>query len=633
MVTTSLDGIWRLKALCPMRSSGIESGSEYDMSVPGSLHDTLIKEGLAGEPYDGEEIIRSRWIGASAWSLSHTFSIEKGNSRFFIKCGGLSASVITINGKEALRQNDGEAMLLDATELLEDGDNRLEIIFGKDGISTEFPGVWKSIKLLSDPDLIIAGSEAEPDYRDGKWRLSVVISAIAGKDTEAEYSVSVNGKTETGSLHIPEGSGEYAISIDPGTVSEWWPSGMGAQPIYPVSVSIGGYQSNRNVAFRTVSMLREGLFVNSRRIFMKGAAYSSDNLIPSRTSYAYIDRLTRSAGEANMNTLLMRTHAGRTLRDAAARSGLLVLEEKRTNAVPEALSAPSFPSKATLERIWKDGERNISSTAADLHGGGSGRILSGIADSFLFPAEERKLVYLSQIKAVETATQCAAKQRIKNGHGMILSRLSDPWPAISDSSIEYGGKWKLLQYAARSFFSPLAPMIVSDGKNISIYFVNDTLSKQEAEFSMKIRDFSGTKRETREYSAAADPGTLVKVADYPISRVDSSKMFVYVKMSTKDVLRERTLLLDTPKKLQLEDPRMKVETAKNGPRSFSVKLTVERPAFCTALESQVRGLFSDNVISVRPSAEKTVFFRADEDTTLEEFTAGLKVMDLYTAMH
>ena len=92
------------------------------------------------------------------------------------------------------------------------------------------------------------------------------------------------------------------------------------------------------------------------------------------------------------------------------------------------------------------------------------------------------------------------------------------------------------------------------------------------------------------------------------------------------------MLLDKPKNLALENPKLKVSAMKNGPRAFSVKIMAEKPAFYVALSNVENGLFSDNMITVRPSAEKTIFFKAEEDITLEAFEKGLKVMDLYTAM-
>lgn len=638
MITTTLDGTWKLRAVSPMKSSGIAQGSEWDMNVPGSLHDTLLANSLISEPYDGTEMARISWVGESAWSLKRSFMVEQKSKLTFLKCGSLSAATILINGRKAATKHDDSPLLLDAAEYIEEGENTIEILFSGQGTETEyekmrFPGIWRSIKLISDPTLIIAGSEAETEHRKGRWYLDVIIPAIAGEDTEASFAITINGRTENGKLRIPKGNGEYLISIDPGDVSQWWPAGTGSQPIYPVTISINGYESTRNVAFRTASLLQDGLFVNGRRIFLKGAELGCTNLIPSRTDSAFLERLTRGASEANMNTLVLQTYARRSLRDAAIRNGLLLIDKGETGNIPKAISAPSFPSKETLTRIWNGDERNISSAAADLHGEGAGRIVSSIADSFLFPSEEGKIVYLSQIKAAKLASDRNASNRINDRHGMLLSSLTDPWPAISDSAIEYGGKWKLLQYAARSFYSPLAPLLIDDGKVISIYFVNDTLQKEEAEFSIKLRDFSGSKKDTREYSAVAEACSIVKVGEYPLHRIDRTRCFIYAKMSTKDILRERTMLLAKPKELKLEDPKLRTEVAKNGPRSFSIKILVEKPAFFVSLDTPEKGIFSDNMVTVRPSAEKTIFFRAEEDIQLETIRNGLHVMDMYTAMH
>ncbi len=633
MITTTLDGTWQLKAVSPMITSGIEQGREWSMPVPGSIHDTLLADNLIPEPYDGLEAEETRWIGESLWSIEKTFSFSRTEGPVYLKCGGLSACRVILNGKTAAEKNDDSPLLLDVSEYIVNGENRIEIQFIPCRSSISFPAVWRSIRLLSDPVLIIAGSEAETENRNGKWILDVIIPAIAEKDTEAEYEISINGKTEKGRLSIPKGSGDYLISLDPGDVSQWWPAGIGGQPIYPVTISINGYKSTRNVAFRTWNLLSDGLFINGRKVFMKGAEIGELNLIQPRTDYVYIERITRGAAEANMNTLIQQKYTGRSFKDAALRSGLLSIEKEALRSIPKSVSVPSFPSKETLDRIWNNGERNIASKEVDAHGDCTGQILSSVADSFLFPRDERKLVYLSQIKAAWSASEKAAWNRVHGKNGLILSSLTDPWPEVSGSCMEYGGKWKLLQYSARAFFSPLAPLMIDNGKSIDIYLVNDTLQKHEAEFSIKLRDFSGTKRDTREYTVTADAGTIIKVAEYPLHRVDRTKNFLYVKMSTKDILRERTMLLDKPKNLSLEAPGIRMETYKNGPRSFSVKLKAERPAFCVALSSALAGLFSDNMITVRPSAEKTVFFRSDEDASAEEFAESLKMMDLYTAMH
>lgn len=37
----------------------------------------------------------------------------------------------------------------------------------------------------------------------------------------------------------------------------------------------------------------------------------------------------------------------------------------------------------------------------------------------------------------------------------MCAQLNDIWQGVSWSSVNYGGKWKLLMYAAKNFFNPL----------------------------------------------------------------------------------------------------------------------------------------------------------------------------------
>ena len=77
-----LAGIWTLEALSPMRSSGIAQGRCWDMSIPGSIHDTLLGNGIIEEPYDGTEISRTSWIEESAWKAEARFTVAKGSDSF-----------------------------------------------------------------------------------------------------------------------------------------------------------------------------------------------------------------------------------------------------------------------------------------------------------------------------------------------------------------------------------------------------------------------------------------------------------------------------------------------------------------------------------------------------------------------
>jgi hypothetical protein len=78
------------------------------------------------------------------------------------------------------------------------------------------------------------------------------------------------------------------------------------------------------------------------------------------------------------------------------------------------------------------------------------------------------------------------------------------------------------------------------------------------------------------------------------------------------------------------DPELKSEIRKVG-KNFELTLSCTRPAFWISLDQgAIKGTFSDNFFSIRPTAPKTVTFVTDEEVSLENFKAAFSMMDLYT---
>ena len=76
------------------------------------------------------------------------------------------------------------------------------------------------------------------------------------------------------------------------------------------------------------------------------------------------------------------------------------------------------------------------------------------------------------------------------------------------------------------------------------------------------------------------------------------------------------------------------ELTKADSKTIYIKLRSEKPALHVALvASGIRGIFSDNLISIRPSAEKTIIFSAEDDIDETEFRSKLRIYDLWNAMH
>ncbi|GFU32736.1 beta-mannosidase [Nephila pilipes] len=134
-------------------------------------------------------------------------------------------------------------------------------------------------------------------------------------------------------------------------------------------------------------------------------------------------------------------------------------------------SYPSFESMANVTNK-EDWTYPLSCLVSHRqhHPFGNLQISTMIAKHFKLPVASCKIkgfkdfLYLSQIiQAVAVKTESEKYRRsqseIVNGEGKTMGalywQLNDIWPGPSWASIEFGGKWKMLHYYAKNFFSPL----------------------------------------------------------------------------------------------------------------------------------------------------------------------------------
>ncbi|MDR1145026.1 MAG: hypothetical protein LBK71_02700, partial [Verrucomicrobiales bacterium] len=146
----------------------------------------------------------------------------------------------------------------------------------------------------------------------------------------------------------------------------------------------------------------------------------------------------------------------------------------------------SFPSLTVAESFCPPEELNAFSATFETHQkckaagqtvSGSQMIFHYILERYRLPGDYRAAAYLSQLNQAHCLKVGIEHFRRLQPRcmGTLYWQLNDCWPAVSWSSIEFGGGWKALHFAAKKFFNPLLVSVVrrgADGAGRGNYYRN-----------------------------------------------------------------------------------------------------------------------------------------------------------------
>ncbi len=298
----------------------------------------------------------------------------------------------------------------------------------------------------------------------------------------------------------------------------------------------------------------------------------------------------------------------------------------------------SFPSFSTVKRFCPESQFNISSPVMEHHQksiNSNFAILENFSRYFRFPTSFEHMLYLSQVQQALALSAAISYWRSLRPYcmGTLIWQLNDSWPCTSWSAIEYGGKWKLALFEAKKLYAQMTPLSYVKDDTLFVYAANDTADEKEAKISVKFASFKGEKVKHMVFKQLLPPESMTLIAKVPLRGFKKDEIFAYIKLSTTSLYREDLQFLTPPKHCKLQDAALKCDVRKNG-KNFNISLSCTYPSFYIALDAgALKGNFSDNFFSIRPTAGKTVTFTCEEDITLEEFKEILTVTDLYKAGH
>jgi beta-mannosidase len=251
---------------------------------------------------------------------------------------------------------------------------------------------------------------------------------------------------------------------------------------------------------------------------------------------------------------------------------------------------------------------------------------------FRVPASFDRFVYVSQVQQA-LAMQMAVRhwRRLRPVcMGTLYWQLNDLWPVCSWSSLEYGGRWKLLHYAAKRFYAPAIASALVEGDAVEAWLVNDGPAALRGTLEARVIDFSGRVLWRKRLPASLGAGAAKRAARWALAQLapDPRAAFFHLTLAAGKARDEHTLFFTEPKRCELQPARIRKTVWKTA-AGLAVELSADKPAFYVSLDAPgLNGRFADNLFTLLPGEKRTVVFQSKEQVTAGQLAKALTICDL-----
>lgn len=296
----------------------------------------------------------------------------------------------------------------------------------------------------------------------------------------------------------------------------------------------------------------------------------------------------------------------------------------------------SFPSMNCIKSFAEEEQYNFTSALMEYHQrspSGNSIILENFSRYFRFPNGFENMVYLSQVQQAVAIRTAIDWWRSLKPHctGSIYWQLNDVWPGPSWSSLEYDGKWKLLHYESKKFFSNIyLPLFVKDDV-IHAVVSNDTTKALKGTVKIHFIKYDGTEFQKTEIIPVDNKADEAKeVFSKAVDKENSKDYFVYAELisDSGELISVNTTFPAKYKHSNYAIPKIEctVESAGN---DFMITLKTDKPAFFVALDiTDIPGRFSNNMITLLPGYDEKILFTPKKKTSLSVFKKKLVVKNI-----
>lgn len=276
----------------------------------------------------------------------------------------------------------------------------------------------------------------------------------------------------------------------------------------------------------------------------------------------------------------------------------------------------SYTSLPVIKTYADAKDMNIASPVMELHqknAGGNERIAGTMFRYFRFPKDFPNFVYLSQVQqglAIKTAVEYWRSLK-PHCMGTIYWQLNDTWPVASWSSLDYGGRWKVMHYLVRRFFQPVSVAAIpsEDNKTIRFSLVNDTNADVTADISVSLLKLDGERVPLTTAHAVCTPDAAVVALSIDADQVPADCLLAWRFTASNGMGGEGHYAHGTYKALELQPAGLTVlreEKEENG--TVELTVTAKGLALFVMIESETEGRYSDNAFDLAAGESRRIVF-------------------------
>jgi Beta-galactosidase/beta-glucuronidase len=297
----------------------------------------------------------------------------------------------------------------------------------------------------------------------------------------------------------------------------------------------------------------------------------------------------------------------------------------------------SLPDIRTIQSFTGESSYSLFDPVMMAHqksGGGNQKMLFYILSRYRNPAGFEDFIYLSQLiqsKTIQTATE-AWRRNKGRCNGALYWQYNDCWPVISWAGIDYGRRYKAVQYRAKQFNEMLAVSVDSYKGHADVYVVNDRRESFSGTLRCTFTDFGGNVlsenvSEVTIRSCWAEKICCLPHKNYLKGCATANALLVLdlVDASGSSVFH-KTHLLVPDKKCKLEKPHIKTSLEVRDGTGY---LNLQSDTFARYVYIEIDGTaepLSDNFFDLECGKSKTVAFRVSD--SFAENTSRIRIKTL-----